>query len=88
MKKKKKINYKAFAKMYRELGEYRIVEPRKGVYGLEMKSKYTNNWVPITIIVKCDTIEDYKGLIFNFRYNRIKALRQELKRPNVVYTHP
>lgn len=92
VKKKKKINYVALAKMYHDLGTYRIVE-HCGRYVVQRYSYST--WVTQDMTMyKNTSIDELKQMILNTRYSMCKlkrsyTLRQkQIKNPKVLYQHP
>ena len=94
--KKKKINWKAFKRMYRELGEYRIVEER-GKYLLQRYVRDVDHWfdswwLEDSISPKTpETIESLTKKLLEFRYDKAKSqnkVHKTEKFPKVKYTHP
>ena len=93
--KKKKINWKAFKRMYRELGEYRIVEQR-GKYRLQKYVRDVDHWFDWWGLEDShpktpETIESLTKILLEFRYDKAKSQNKEHKMrkyQKVKYTHP
>lgn len=96
-KRKKKINWKAFTRMYRELGEYRIVKDVDS-FGIEYFDD--GQWIKISKASlyykylnssKPKTIDRCKQLILQIRYDKAKVqnrARNNYKKIKVIYSHP
>lgn len=101
-KMKKKINWKKFTEMYRDLGEFQIVETRspesgkvvielRKLYSLSASSAYfvyTYEGVDTTVPIEDKEffIEFYKKKIFKLRYEQ--AVENRCRKSKVIYTHP
>lgn len=81
--KKKSINWKHFAKLYRKLGVYRVFEYR-GRFGVSILS--CGEWVDGYVLY--DTLDDAKQYIFMKRHEKAKALRDRHKPRKIRWTHP
>ena len=103
MKKKKKINWRRFKKMYRRLGEYKITtNPLGEVYLL--KKCWSDDWSEVTVYkenhaikpktvlyTKTELIALYKQTILDERYREAvyeRTLQKRRQGTRVVYTHP
>lgn len=93
--KKKKINWKAFTKMYHELGQYRIIKHRD-IHILQRYCVFSSEWRDMLCYDAEGKylITDLKSLtdrLLNLRYHNAKDLNKshKLKKfPREKYKHP